>query len=127
MKIQSWMSKEQKAYIRAAAAQEQVMAEFNAALPPFPETGNQAALDSYAVAHGALAEKYRIVDAINAKLDVRWALLDWAKDVISADPANAADLPALLDTFTHAYHNTDLLDELVKLCMELDPHAQEVA
>ena len=131
MKIQPWMSNEQRAYIEATREHESVWARFQAELPPFPERTNgnwtyQRALNAYAEAHGALAAKYDLVEVVMAKLDARWALLDWAKGVMAQDPANQADLPEILATFRRAAENSVLMEDLVALCLELNPAKMEV-
>ena len=131
MKIKPWMSNEQRTYIEAARAHESVWARFQAELPPFPErtSGNwayQVALNAYAEAHGALAAKHDLVEVVMAKLDARWALLDWAKAVLAQDPANQADLPEILAAFKRAESNSALMDDLVAMCLELNPNKEEV-
>ena len=132
MTIQPWMSTEQRTYIETAREHESVWARFQADLPPCPERGNgngayQRALDAYAEAHGALAAKYNLVEVVMAKLDARWALLDWARGILAQDPANQADLPEILAAFKRAEQNSTLMEELVAMCLELNPaKAKEV-
>lgn len=125
MEIQDYMGKEQRAYLEAIACLEHIQAQVKAKLPPLPANGtNGTALASYANACEAASTECGLQEAIIAKLDARWALLDWAKGVFVRTLAGDPDLLDILAAFRSAPKNSDTLNELVKLCLELNPQKE---
>jgi len=121
MEIKPYMGPEQRAYVNAHLAMEAILAEINNALPMLPERGDLVALTAYANTRERLSTEYRLVDAISEKLDARWALLDWAKEVLEQAEAGEPDLPEVLTAFDRALKYPFMLEELVGLCLTLDP------
>ena len=125
LEIQPWMSEEQRAYIRATDALGAITAQVEAELPPVPSPGDLAALNTYAETRARVQAEHGLFDALNAKLDARWALLDWAKGVLERQVGDSPDLDmgTVLGAFDSAPRHPALLQDLVELCLELNPNA----
>ena len=119
MEIQPYMGKEQREYLEAAARVKEIMAKVDADLPPTPKRGED--LEAFARAHEAAATRHRLHEALDAKLTAQWALLDWAKGILEIEMAGDPDLPRVLASFNTAPKYSAMLDELIGLCLELDP------
>ena len=121
MEIKPYMGEEQKAYLGAVAHLERVDAQVNAGLPPTPKRGDLVALEAYANARERLSTEHGLIDAVNDKLDARWALLDWAKSIMAEEMAGEPELPEVLAAFDTAPKYPAMLEELVKHCLTLNP------
>jgi hypothetical protein len=121
MEIKPYMGKEQKSYLGAVARLERVDAQVNAELPPAPKRGDLVALEAYANTRERLSTEHGLIDAVNEKLDARWALLDWAKGVLGQAMAGEPELPEVLAAFDSAPKYPAMLEELVGLCLTLNP------
>ena len=120
MEIEPYMGKEQREYLEAAARVKEIMAKVDADLPPTPKRGG-GNLEAFAVAHEAAATRHHLDDALEAKQAAQWALLDWAKGILEIEMAGDPDLPRVLASFDTAPKYSAMLDELIGLCLELDP------
>ena len=121
MKIKAYMGQEQRAYIKAVARLQEVTASVEAMLPPAPPRGDHAALENYARVREKASARYRLYEAIDAKLKARWALLDWAKGILTTKLAGDPDLDDALGVFDRAPRYPEMLEDLVAQCLELNP------
>jgi hypothetical protein len=121
MEIKPYMGKEQKSYLGAVARLERVDAQVNAELPPAPKRGDLVALEAYANTRERLSTEHGLIDAVNEKLDARWALLDWAKGVLEQSMAGEPELLEVLAAFDSAPKYPAMLEELVQHCLTLNP------
>ncbi len=121
MRIKPYMGKEQREYLKAVAKLEEVTSSVEALLPPIPPRGDHAALEVYARAREKASARYRLYEAIDAKLEARWALLDWAKGVLATKLEGDPDLDDALTVFDRAPRYPALLEALVAQCLELNP------
>jgi len=121
MEIKPYMGPEQQAYVRAHLTAEEILAEINNALPVLPERGDLEALTTYANTRERLSTEHGLIDAVNEKLDARWALLDWAKGVLEQSMAGEPELLEVLAAFDSAPKYPAMLEDLVQHCLTLNP------
>jgi len=124
IEIQSYMSQEQRAYLEAAAALVETQAQVDADTPPPPKRGG-GDLEAYARAREAAAHRHNLYEAVEAKLDARWALLDWAKGILEVEKAGDPDLTDVLAAFDTAPKYPEMLEELVGLCLQMNPDKED--